>query len=127
MFDHKVEIVPFLDRSTAICSCGALGKPFFGSRRTANAKQAIFTHLEAMYKIADDFHEAEYQVKIDGNLECPICKEDLDLTEGDAGLLSQNSPSVISCDAGHEFDAYLKNKTLFLFTDSDAGPFSTSP
>ncbi len=80
------------------------------------------THLEAAFSADHN----DYQIKDGSPLECPLCHTDLELSPGDKGLLLADQPSSIACEKGHEFDAYYKDRTLFLFVDDYAdGPFST--
>ena len=126
--DHRVKIISYLDRSLATCSCGMIdSKEQFGDRRTVKARFDILSHLEKVFGSLDGSVEPDYQIKASGSLVCPICKEKLDLTKGDMGLLEESDPSVISCKDGHQFDCYLKNNTLFLFTEGvdTHSPFST--
>ncbi len=114
------QIIAVLDEATAFCSCGFHSAPQTGDRRTAKAKQALLLHLESAY------NDKEYHIKLDSNLICPLCKSDLDLSKEDKGLLRSDQPSVVQCEDGHAFDAYVKGNTLFLFVnDSEDGPFAT--
>jgi hypothetical protein len=120
MQDHRVKIIAYLDRATGVCTCGFSTRERFGDRRTANAKHGLLIHLEATY------HDKEYHIKDGAALVCPLCKSDLDLASGDLGLLDVDQPSVIACEKHHEFDAYHKDKCLFLFVnDAEDGPFAT--
>jgi hypothetical protein len=131
--NHQIQIIPTLDSSTPVCSCGKMAhREFFGSRRTANAKQHIFRHLESAYSVtASGFgtegSEPEFHVTVSDSMNCPLCEADLDLSKDDLGLLSENDPSVINCSNGHEFDAYYRKNTLFLYYSQDVTPFDTSP
>ena len=116
MSEHSPQIIAYLDRATGACSCGFSTKLMLGDRRTANAKHALLVHLEAATSNPDEYH-----IKDGADLVCPLCKADLDLKSSDKGALSKSSPSVISCDDGHDFAAYYSDKTLFLFAES--GPF----
>jgi hypothetical protein len=117
MSEHSPQIMAYLDIACGACSCGFSTGEKFGDRRTANAKHALLVHLEAATANPDEYH-----IKDGQKLDCPICKADLDLKSSDKGALSKSSPSVVSCDDGHDFDCYYRDKTLFLFADS--GPFS---
>jgi hypothetical protein len=122
MSDHQVEILAYLDKAAGVCSCGFYSGEKTGDRRSALAKQAILVHLEAA--IIDSVNE--FQIKDGKELKCPHCKSDLDLKWADKGLLSRNSPSVVACEKGDEFDAYYQRGSLFLFVrNHDEGPFST--
>lgn len=116
---HDIQIIACADHATPVCSCGKLGfREFYGTRRVYEAKMYLFAHLES-----------EFQVKVKNDeTSCPLCEEQLELIETDYGLLRENEPSVVNCSNGHEFDAYFKNGTLFLFTENDSthSPFSTS-
>lgn len=116
----SISITAWSNRAVPACLCGRLGQLHFtGHDRFEKASQYLLDHLEE-----------EYQVKLNGsNTNCPACSEDLELEENDAILLRENQPSVVNCKNGHEFDAYLVNGTLFLFTENDSthSPFSTSP
>ena len=119
---HSVKIIAFLDRATGICTCGFSTREKFGDRRTANAKQSLLTHIESAF--ASD--HTDYQIKDGSDLVCPICHAELDLASNDKGLLQTDQPSAIACEEGHDFDAYYKDRTLFLFVNDYAdGPFST--
>lgn len=117
---HSVEILAYTDRSTGICLCGYTTHEQFGDRRTANAKQKLLLHLES------SFVQKEYHIKDGSALDCPLCHSALDIKSGDKGLLDADQPSVIQCKKLHQFDAYYKDKCLFLFVnDSEDGPFAT--
>lgn len=130
--EHRVRVIPYTDRSKATCSCGTLeSKERFGDRRTAKAKHDALLHLENVYGAAKaewDERLPEYQISAKDDLDCPICGSSLDLARGDFGLLRETEPSVIQCGDGHLFEAYEKNGTLFLFTESadSDGPFDTT-
>jgi len=120
MLDHQIQIIAYLDRATGICRCGFSTREQFGDRRTANAKHKLMQHLEASYV------DKEYHIRDGQSLECPLCHSSLDLKKGDLGLLDVDQPSVIACEKNHEFDAYHKDKCLFLFVNDAAdGPFAT--
>lgn len=123
---HRVEIVALRDRSTPICTCGTMThKEFFGDRRTANAKMHIFKHLESAANL-DTEGSGEFHIRVSDEMKCPLCESELELSKDDLGLLAETTPSVVNCtDEGHDFDAYLKNGTLFLFLDDNSLLYAT--
>lgn len=128
MNTHRPHIIAYADRSVPVCCDTMSFKEYFGDLRVASSKRHILRHLESAYHVSaeDISHEAEFHIK-DTDLICPLCESDLELSKDDFGLLRETEPSTIQCEKGHEFDAYYKDHSLFMWYDGEDAhtPFST--